>query len=128
MQQWMKTQVYSACSLWPRFSSLHHLYVDSIRTVCRPASLPKEAELLWGRKWRYALAASSLALVYVQLKQKCFPPEDGLHADEEERKAELQEYYSKGSQYGVPASVILFQLAHSMQLGRSYLLWCAISY
>ena len=46
-------------------------------------------------------------------------------ADNEEREAELHQYYSTGSQYGVPASVILFQLAHSMQLGRSYLLWCA---
>jgi hypothetical protein len=46
-----------------------------------------------------------------------------VHAEHEEREAELNEYYSMGSQYGVPASVILFQLAHSMQLGRSYLLW-----
>jgi hypothetical protein len=49
----------------------------------------------------------------------------GLHADAEQREIELHEYYSKGSHYGVPASVVLFQLAHSMQLGRTYLLWCA---
>lgn len=46
-----------------------------------------------------------------------------LRAESEEREAALHEYYSQGSQYGVPASVVLFQLAHSMQLGCSYLLW-----
>jgi hypothetical protein len=40
------------------------------------------------------------------------------------RVAELEDYYSRGSHYGIPASMVLFELAHEMQLGGSYLLWC----
>lgn len=43
---------------------------------------------------------------------------------EEARVAELEDYYSRGSHYGIPASMVLFELAHEMQLGGSYLLWC----
>lgn len=46
-------------------------------------------------------------------------------AEEDPRQDELDEYYSRGSHFGVPASVTLFQLAHTMQLGSPYVLWSA---
>lgn len=45
------------------------------------------------------------------------------HAEDDDRQSELEEYYSRGSHFGVPASVTLFQLAHTMQLGSPYVLW-----
>lgn len=45
------------------------------------------------------------------------------HADEADRQDELDEYYTHGCHFGVPASVTLFQLAHTMQLGSPYVLW-----
>lgn len=47
------------------------------------------------------------------------------HAGEsDEREDELEEYYARGSHYGIPASVILFRLAHQLQHNAGHLLWC----
>jgi hypothetical protein len=51
------------------------------------------------------------------------PSEWFVFADDGDPGVELDEYYQRGSQYGVPASVVLFQLAHTMQLGGPYVLW-----
>lgn len=49
------------------------------------------------------------------------------HAGEQdtERATSLHAYYAEGSRYGLPASVVLFELAYQLHLGNNYLLWCA---
>ena len=44
---------------------------------------------------------------------------------ESERAEQLHAYYSEGARYGLPASVVLFELAYQLHLGNNYLLWCA---
>ena len=39
---------------------------------------------------------------------------------------ERKEYYSRGSHYGLPASMVLYRLAHMLNIDSPFLLWCVL--